>query len=134
MVGICVDALGAIFTVALASYLLIRRSLNAANTGFSLNMASVVNAFIQCHLSMDTNTVTLFLWFLMTQRVEWKGWKLDGFFFSSPSTVVEKPSNSCTLINDSSMTKSLIATLACGLCSWSVISMDSQLLRLSIMI
>ena len=38
-IGIRVDALGAIFTVALASYLLIRRSLNAANIGFSLNMA-----------------------------------------------------------------------------------------------
>ena len=38
-IGIRIDALGAIFTAALASYLLIHRSLNAANTGFSLNMA-----------------------------------------------------------------------------------------------
>jgi hypothetical protein len=37
-IGVRVDALGAIFTVALASYLLNRRSLNAANIGFSLNM------------------------------------------------------------------------------------------------
>ena len=38
-IGIRIDALGAIFTAALASYLLIRRSLNAANIGFSLSMA-----------------------------------------------------------------------------------------------
>ena len=38
-IGIRIDALGAIFTAALASYLLVHRSLNAANTGFSLNMA-----------------------------------------------------------------------------------------------
>ena len=38
-VGIRIDALGTIFTAALASYLLIHRSVNAANTGFSLNMA-----------------------------------------------------------------------------------------------
>ena len=38
-VGIRIDALGATFTAALASYLLFHRSLNAANTGFSLSMA-----------------------------------------------------------------------------------------------
>jgi len=38
-IGIRIDLLGATFTAALASYLLINRSLNAANIGFSLNMA-----------------------------------------------------------------------------------------------
>ena len=38
-VGIRIDALGATFATALASYLLIRRSISAANIGFSLNMA-----------------------------------------------------------------------------------------------
>ena len=38
-IGIRIDVLGATFTTALASYLLVRRSINAANTGFSLNMA-----------------------------------------------------------------------------------------------
>jgi hypothetical protein len=38
-IGIRIDALGATFTAALASYLLVHRSLNAANIGFSLNMA-----------------------------------------------------------------------------------------------
>ena len=37
-IGIRVDALGATFATALASYLLIRRSISAANIGFSLNM------------------------------------------------------------------------------------------------
>ena len=38
-ISIRIDALGATFTTAIASYLLIRKSLNAANMGFSLNMA-----------------------------------------------------------------------------------------------
>ncbi|KAF8803433.1 multidrug resistance-associated ABC transporter [Phlegmacium glaucopus] len=38
-IGIRIDVLGATFTAALASYLLVNRSLNAANIGFSLNMA-----------------------------------------------------------------------------------------------
>ncbi|KAF8157953.1 multidrug resistance-associated ABC transporter [Crassisporium funariophilum] len=38
-IGIRTDLLGATFTTALASYLLIRRSLSSANTGFSLNMS-----------------------------------------------------------------------------------------------
>ena len=38
-ISIRVDALGATFATALASYLLIRRSISAANIGFSLNMA-----------------------------------------------------------------------------------------------
>ena len=38
-IGIRIDALGALFATALASYLLIRRSISAANIGFSLNMA-----------------------------------------------------------------------------------------------
>ncbi|KAF8803435.1 multidrug resistance-associated ABC transporter [Phlegmacium glaucopus] len=38
-IGIRIDLLGATFTTALASYLLVNRSLNAANIGFSLNMA-----------------------------------------------------------------------------------------------
>ena len=38
-IGVRIDVLGAIFTTALASYLLVHRSLNAANIGFSLNMA-----------------------------------------------------------------------------------------------
>jgi hypothetical protein len=38
-IGIRIDALGATFATALASYLLIRRSMSAANIGFSLNMA-----------------------------------------------------------------------------------------------
>ena len=37
-IGIRVDVLGATFSTALASYLLVRRSLSAANIGFSLNM------------------------------------------------------------------------------------------------
>ena len=38
-VAIRIDLLGATLTASLASYLLIRRTLNAANVGFSLNMA-----------------------------------------------------------------------------------------------
>ncbi len=38
-IGIRIDLLGATFTAALASYLLITRKINAANTGFSLNMS-----------------------------------------------------------------------------------------------
>ena len=38
-IGIRIDALGATFATALAAYLLIRRSISAANIGFSLNMA-----------------------------------------------------------------------------------------------
>lgn len=38
-VGIRIDLLGASFTTALAAYLLIRKTLNAANIGFSLNMS-----------------------------------------------------------------------------------------------
>jgi len=38
-ISIRIDALGATFTTAIASYLLIRKSLNASNMGFSLNMA-----------------------------------------------------------------------------------------------
>ena len=38
-VSIRIDALGATFATALASYHLIRRSISAANIGFSLNMA-----------------------------------------------------------------------------------------------
>ena len=38
-IGIRTNLLGAIFTASLASYLLVHRSLSAANTGFSLNMA-----------------------------------------------------------------------------------------------
>ena len=38
-IGIRVDVLGATFATALASYLLIRRSISAANIGFSLNMS-----------------------------------------------------------------------------------------------
>ena len=38
-IGIRIDLLGATFTTTLASYLLINRTLNAANIGFSLNMA-----------------------------------------------------------------------------------------------
>ena len=37
-IGIRIDALGAVFAAVLASYLLIRRSISAANIGFSLNM------------------------------------------------------------------------------------------------
>lgn len=33
------DLLGAMFTTALATYLVYGKSINAANTGFSLNMA-----------------------------------------------------------------------------------------------
>ena len=38
-IGIRIDALGATFATAMASYLLIRRTISAANIGFSLNMA-----------------------------------------------------------------------------------------------
>jgi len=38
-ISVRIDLLGATFTAALASYLLVKRSLNAANIGFSLNMA-----------------------------------------------------------------------------------------------
>ncbi|KAJ3512976.1 hypothetical protein NLJ89_g3209 [Agrocybe chaxingu] len=38
-IGIRSDLLGAVFTAALATYLLIKRNLNAANTGFSLSQA-----------------------------------------------------------------------------------------------
>ena len=38
-IGIRIDALGATFATALASYLLIRRTTSAANIGFSLNMS-----------------------------------------------------------------------------------------------
>jgi hypothetical protein len=38
-IGVRIDALGATFTAALASFLLVNRSLNAANIGFSLHMA-----------------------------------------------------------------------------------------------
>ena len=38
-IGIRIDLLGSSFTAALASYLLINRTLSAANIGFSLNMA-----------------------------------------------------------------------------------------------
>jgi hypothetical protein len=38
-IGIRIDVLGATFATAMASYLLVRRSISAANIGFSLNMA-----------------------------------------------------------------------------------------------
>ena len=38
-IGIRIDALGATFATAMASYLLIRRTISAANIGFSLSMA-----------------------------------------------------------------------------------------------
>ncbi|KAF8889981.1 multidrug resistance-associated ABC transporter [Gymnopilus junonius] len=38
-IGIRMNVLGALFTTALASYLLIRKTLNASNIGFSLNMS-----------------------------------------------------------------------------------------------
>lgn len=38
-IGIRMDLLGATFTTALASYLIITRKINAANTGFSLNLS-----------------------------------------------------------------------------------------------
>ena len=38
-IGMRIDALGATFATALASYLLIRRTISAANIGFSLTMA-----------------------------------------------------------------------------------------------
>ena len=38
-IGIRIDGLGATLAAALASYLLIRRSISAANIGFSLNMS-----------------------------------------------------------------------------------------------
>jgi hypothetical protein len=38
-IGIRIDLLGSSFTAALASYLLINRTVSAANIGFSLNMA-----------------------------------------------------------------------------------------------
>jgi len=37
--------------------------------------ASIVKGFDQCHLSMDMNATTLYLWSSMTQRAEWKAWK-----------------------------------------------------------
>ncbi|KAF9525551.1 multidrug resistance-associated ABC transporter [Crepidotus variabilis] len=45
-IGIRIDFLGASFTTALATYLVVTRKINAANTGFSLNMSLEFCAFI----------------------------------------------------------------------------------------
>ncbi|KAF9522597.1 multidrug resistance-associated ABC transporter [Crepidotus variabilis] len=45
-IGIRIDLLGAFFTTALAAYLLANRKINAANTGFSLNMSLEFCSFI----------------------------------------------------------------------------------------
>ena len=65
-IGIRMDLLGASFTTSLATYLLIRKTLNAANIGFSLNMSlefcSVILYIVRCYndFEVEANRYTFF--------------------------------------------------------------------------
>ncbi|KAF8157969.1 hypothetical protein B0H34DRAFT_797400 [Crassisporium funariophilum] len=62
-IGVRTDLLGATFTTAVASYLLVRRSLSSANTGFSLNMSieftSMILWLVSCfnNFEVDANSL-----------------------------------------------------------------------------
>ncbi|PPQ73485.1 hypothetical protein CVT26_010187 [Gymnopilus dilepis] len=62
-IGIRIDLLGASFTTALASYLLIRRTLNPANVGFSLNMSiefcSMILWLVRCYNDFEVQANSL---------------------------------------------------------------------------
>ncbi|KAF8885695.1 multidrug resistance-associated ABC transporter [Gymnopilus junonius] len=62
-IGIRIDLLGASFTTALASYLLIRKTLNPANVGFSLNMSlefcSMILWLVRCYNDFEVQANSL---------------------------------------------------------------------------
>ncbi|KAF9480291.1 multidrug resistance-associated ABC transporter [Pholiota conissans] len=62
-IGIRIDALGATLTAGLASYLLIRRTLSAANIGFSLNMAlefcAMILWLVRCYNEFEVSANSL---------------------------------------------------------------------------
>ncbi|KAF8885698.1 multidrug resistance-associated ABC transporter [Gymnopilus junonius] len=62
-IGIRMDLLGALFTTALASYLLIRKTLNAANIGFSLNMSlefcAMILYVVRCYNDFEVQSNSL---------------------------------------------------------------------------
>ncbi|PPQ73481.1 hypothetical protein CVT26_010183 [Gymnopilus dilepis] len=62
-IGIRMDLLGASFTTSLATYLLIRKTLNAANIGFSLNMSlefcSVILYIVRCYNDFEVEANSL---------------------------------------------------------------------------
>ncbi|KDR83119.1 hypothetical protein GALMADRAFT_238944 [Galerina marginata CBS 339.88] len=62
-IGIRIDLLGAIFTASLASYLLIHRTLTAANIGFSLSMSlefcSMILWLVRCYNDFEVEANSL---------------------------------------------------------------------------
>jgi hypothetical protein len=55
-------------------------------------VACIMNVSAQPHHSMAMNAEIQSSLFSMTQKKEWKGWKLDAFCFSSPFSTVKRSS------------------------------------------
>ena len=72
-IGIRIDFLGASFTAALAAYLLMNRKINAANTGFSLNMSlefcSMILWLVRCYneFEVKANRSGVFLYLSLSE-------------------------------------------------------------------